>query len=852
MTWPSFPNNNDTVTINGIKFIYDGPNSVWNREGFVFDTLAADSYTVSNLIVTHKAQLGAAGNVYIGGGQVGLFLTSDGQNGLAWSPPVTTQGISNGTSNVYVYNNSNITLTVGGVSNSAVFTSTGANLVGYANITGALNASTVTTGLITSNVTTGTAPLVITSTTRVANLNVERANVSDNTLTTRQTSGIYYPTFVSGNSTSTYSVGVSPNISFDTTNVVLATKNINITNNANVDNLSASSSVTSSNLRVSTNANLIGATILLGANANVKLTGGSSGQYLQTDGTGNLTWSTVSLSNISNGTSNVNVASSGNVTISVAGTSSVLTVSSSGSNIKGYANITGDITGGGNIDVSGNVNASIITSNVATGTSPLNVTSTTRVGNLNVARSNVSDYTSVTNINSGNVYVAFAGSGSTGNYALQSNTAIYANISNGNLYANNFIGNVIGIINGQATTAGTITASAQPNITSVGTLTGLTASGTVNFSSASTVNLGTYANVKIAGGTSGQYLKTDGAGNVSWSSITFSIVQSGTSNVSIPTVNGNINNYANGNLILVVTGTGSNITGYANVTGNITGGGNIDVPGNVNASILTSNVATGTAPIIVTSTTRVANLNVARSNISDYTLVTTTGTGNMNFTFASANTTANYSLNSNVSIYANLSTSTIYAANYVGNIVSGNSVTSNYIIANGTYLTALPAANLVGTVPLSTSATTAGTVTASAQPNITSTGSLTSLVVSGQITLQNTTELITVITGATGVVVHDTTSSATFHHITPSSNFTINFTNVPTTNNRSIYKTVIVVQGATPYVPNALQIDGVAQTILWMAGTASAGTANRTDFFGFTLSRINNAWLIYGYTSYFG
>ena len=224
----------------------------------------------------------------------------------------------------------------------------------------------------------------------------------------------------------------------------------------------------------------------------------------------------------------------------------------------------------------------------------------------------------------------------------------------------------------------------------------------------------------------------------------------------------------------------------------------------------------------------------------------------MNFTFASANTTANYSLNSNVSIYANLSTSTIYAANYVGNIVSGNSVTSNYIIANGTYLTALPAANLVGTVPLSTSATTAGTVTASAQPNITSTGTLTSLVVGGQITLQNTTELITVITGATGVVVHDTTASATFHHITPSSNFTINFTNVPTTNNRSIYKTVIVVQGATPYVPSALQIDGVAQTILWMAGTASAGTANRTDFFGFTLSRINNAWIIYGYTSYFG
>lgn len=65
--------------------------------------------------------------------------------------------------------------------------------------------------------------------------------------------------------------------------------------------------------------------------------------------------------------------------------------------------------------------------------------------------------------------------------------------------------------------AGIVTGSSQSNITNVGTLTGLTSNGTINFTGASNVSLGAVGNVKITGGTSGQILTTDGSGGLGWS-----------------------------------------------------------------------------------------------------------------------------------------------------------------------------------------------------------------------------------------------------------------------------------------------------------------------------------------------
>lgn len=100
-------------------------------------------------------------------------------------------------------------------------------------------------------------------------------------------------------------------------------------------------------------------------------------------------------------------------------------------------------------------------------------------------------------------------------------------------------------------TAQTVTTAAQPNITSVGTLTSIAVSGTAN--------LGSVNNVKISGGSSGQVLSTDGAGNLNWvaGSSTYS-----NSNVAsyLPTFTGTVG----ANTIQSTSSSGSNVQINAN------------------------------------------------------------------------------------------------------------------------------------------------------------------------------------------------------------------------------------------------------------------------------------------------
>ena len=96
-------------------------------------------------------------------------------------------------------------------------------------------------------------------------------------------------------------------------------------------------------------------------------------------------------------------------------------------------------------------------------------------------------------------------------------TAGNADLGNA-VIANYFVGNgsqLTGLTATSATTAGTVTTNAQPNITSVGTLTSLNVSGNVNFTGPN-VSLGNVSNLHITGGTNGYVLITDGNGNLSW------------------------------------------------------------------------------------------------------------------------------------------------------------------------------------------------------------------------------------------------------------------------------------------------------------------------------------------------
>jgi hypothetical protein len=114
-------------------------------------------------------------------------------------------------------------------------------------------------------------------------------------------------------------------------------------------------------------------------------------------------------------------------------------------------------------------------------------------------------------------------------------------------------------------------------------------------------------------------------------------------------------------------------------------------------------------------------------------------------------------------------------------------------------------------------------------------------------TLYNTSflsnlEVISASVSATAsLVVYDYSLSSLWYHATASTNFTANFTNLPTTDNRVLSATIVISQGATAYIPNIVQIAGVTQSIKWAGGTQS-GTANSLDLISFNFIRTGNTW----------
>jgi len=171
------------------------------------------------------------------------------------------------------------------------------------------------------------------------------------------------------------------------------------------------------------------------------------------------------------------------------------------------------------------------------------------------------------------------------------------------------------------------------------------------------------------------------------------------------------------------------VNGNANV-------GNLNATGTIAAARLVSNIATGTAPLTVTSTTKVANLNADLLDdyntsvaVSPTTVVVRDVSGNIfanNITIAGSIISGTNSIvlgpgGSNISITVG-STERIRATTS-GAEIFGNLLASNVYANLGT----------VGALLIS------GTLTTSAQPNITSVGTLTSLAVTGNITGANVT-----------------------------------------------------------------------------------------------------------------
>jgi hypothetical protein len=247
----------------------------------------------------------------------------------------------------------------------------------------------------------------------------------------------------------------------------------------------------------------------------------------------------------------------------------------------------------------------------------------------------------------------------------------------------------------------------------------------------------------------------------------------------------------NGNSLLTVSGN-------ANI-------GNLNATGTVTASRLVSNIAIGTAPLTVISTTKVANLNA--DLLDDYhtsvasaatTVVVRDASGNVLANNVNTNRIFNGTSNIVIAASGNVSTTvatteriraTATGAEIFGDLLSGNvyanSGTVGASLLTGTLTTAAqPNITSVGTLTSLTvtgnitsgnvyansgtvgASLLTGTLTTAAQPNVTSVGTLTSLAVTGNITSANITTSTHVIRSvatainAAGTVQGDATALA--------------------------------------------------------------------------------------------
>jgi len=131
-------------------------------------------------------------------------------------------------------------------------------------------------------------------------------------------------------------------------------------------------------------------------------------------------------------------------------------------------------------------------------------------------------------------------------------------------------------------------------------------------------------------------------------------------------------------------------------------------------------------------------------------------------------------------------------------------------------------------------------------------GTFSSLTVNGLATFSEFAEVVATKTGATGVITHDFTESNIWYHSSMSANFTMNLTNVPTTDNRTITVALVLIQGGTARYASAFQIDGVSQTIRWAAYNSPSPQANRYEIQTFKLVRSGGSWTVFGSLASYG
>jgi hypothetical protein len=612
--------------------------------------------TLNGLTVNGTSNLGPIGNVIITGGENGYFLQTDGEGRLTWAPGGGNSGGNGnpGGANTQVqfndqgnfggdagfrYNKTSNILYVSGNIESTNFIGTGniviANIVANNNITANyfigdgsqltnLDALTANFASYAGNVTVAAQPN-ITSLGTLTSLSVT-GNVSANyflgngALLTGIANSNYAPTSNFANFAGNVTVSSQPNITSLGTLTTLS-----VSGNANVGNLKANL-VNGNLIPATSNLYTLGNTtnrwkdIFLAGNsiyiANVVLTANGN-SLLVNGGTGNIIATNLSnvpagniVGQVANSLVSDTVYSNAQPNITSVGTLISLNV---------IGNVTSGNVAGGNL-ISANYLSGILT---ASSSSQPNIHTVGSLGYLNVD----------TSLPGANGNITFNGS-MTGN-GTQSDINITGDITAYHAFT--------------TLLTGTLTTDNQPNITSVGTLVELTVNGPTD--------LGLVGNITIDGGANGYVLSTDGSGNLSWVEQSGGGGNPGGSNTQIQ-----FNDSG-------TFGANSSLT-FNNTSKLLRVGGNILSTNTIQANVLVSNVATGTAPLIVTSTTKVENLSVETAN---------------NATFANTATNANIAITVSNAAQPNItSVGNLTSLNVAGNIVvtgRGN-ITGNLNVGN--------------------------------------------------------------------------------------------------------------------------------------------------------------------------
>ena len=430
-------NISNSSVANGQVLAYDGTNWV-NRGG-----------DAGGLV-----DLGEISNVAIDGGSIGYTIETDGLGNLSWTPK--------GTITAYIEDVSQ--------ANPGVVTSTAENFLvsgQEVTITGAVGMTQLNGGTYYANVLTANTFSLY----------------SDTALTTPvNTSTFTDYSFTSATATTTatnqITVGDSSvfalNIPVRFTGV-MSTSELNIGNTYYINSKPSGTTITVSdsvfangvagNIKALNTATLTSANVYgTGGRAVASVGGGSGGSAAQ----GSNTSVQYNNSGVIDGDGDFVWDFSAGKTLTV----------------NGNANV-------GNLNATGSVTSSRLFSNVVTGTTPIVVTSTTRVANLNVSHANVSDFGAVGNLTTGNYFPALVGTSATGNKALNVSGSYTFDTANAKFVAGNVAAtyDVAG-----STLTGSLTTAAQPNVTSLGTLTSLEVSGAITPDANVTYDLGNNTN----------------------------------------------------------------------------------------------------------------------------------------------------------------------------------------------------------------------------------------------------------------------------------------------------------------------------------------------------------------------